>query len=98
MTNTVTNTMSDTMSDRMSGRMSGTIAGHRTFQRVVCEKCGEAPVAPDRADFMAKHGRIRYAWTCAACGHKFASECPAAIGPEEEQEAVKAFWPSLLVG
>lgn len=89
--------MSITTSDATSDKMPGTIAGHGTFQRVLCDKCGEAPVAPDRADFMARHGMIRYAWTCAACGHKFATESPAAIGPEEEQEAVKAFWPSLLV-
>ncbi|MCW5688938.1 MAG: hypothetical protein KIT76_10370 [Pseudolabrys sp.] len=74
-------------------------AHHSTFlQRAVCDKCGEAPVAPDHADYLSKRGMIRYVWTCAACGHHFSTESPAALGPEQEQEAVKAFWPSLLVG
>lgn len=78
------------MSDR------GTMRSY--FRPAVCDHCGERPVAPDRADYLAKRGLIRYVWTCAACGHQFATESPAAIGPEQEQEAVKAFWPSLLVG
>jgi ribosomal protein S27E len=86
------------MESAMSATMTLAAAPNGTFQRVVCDQCGEAPVAPDHADYLSKRGMIRYGWTCAGCGHRFATECPAAIGPEEEQEAVKAFWPSLLVG
>ncbi|MCW5691241.1 MAG: hypothetical protein KIT48_02645 [Pseudolabrys sp.] len=79
--------------------MSDTAAVRHDFiPQVVCDRCGEAPVAPDRADYLAKRGMVRYVWSCTACGHQFSTESPAALGPETEQEAVKAFWPSLLVG
>lgn len=85
------------MSDGKSDGMSDTTTVHSYLRPVVCDQCGERPVAPDHADYLAKRGLIRYVWSCAGCGHKFATECPAAVGPEQEQEAVKAFWPSLLV-
>jgi hypothetical protein len=67
-------------------------------QPPICDKCGDAPVAPDFAEYFSEAGLILYLWSCARCGNRFATEGPAAVGPEAEQEAVKAFWPSLLVG
>jgi len=65
---------------------------------VICDKCGEAPVAPEYAAYFSEEALILYLWSCPHCGNRFETELPAAVTPEEEKEAVETFWPSLLVG
>jgi hypothetical protein len=70
----------------------------KSFQPVICEKCGEAQVAPDHAEYFGEEALVLYLWSCRNCGNRFETELPAEVGPEAERKAVKAFWPSLLVG
>ena len=75
-----------------------TVKSHRrSVQPVICDKCGEAPVAPDFAEYFSDAGLILYVWCCPSCGNRFATELPRNVAPEAEKAAVKAFWPSLLV-
>jgi len=78
--------------------MSAAPAPHHAIPPAICDNCGETPAAPDHADYLSTPGMVRYVWVCGNCGHQFTTECAASFGPEAEQEAVKAFWPSLLVG
>ena len=69
-----------------------------SVQPAICDKCGDAPVAPVYAEYFSDGGLILYLWCCPRCGNRFATEFPCDVEPEAERQAVQAFWPSLLVG
>jgi RNase P subunit RPR2 len=65
----------------------------RRFFLSICPKCGEVPVAPVRAEFVA-NGRIRHIWACEDCGHEFrtavefVAQDPSAQDPSGDQDPV----------
>ena len=75
-----------------------TVSPRPSTHPVVCEKCGEAQIAPEWAEYFGEEGLILYLWACPRCGNRFETEAPA---PAEEKEADKHitedFFTSLLV-
>jgi len=75
-----------------------TIASIRHSERKVCAKCGYALFVPEWSEFVSE-GLVINLWTCTNCGNRFETEAcmPADTEAEADAEAIKDFFPSLLV-
>jgi ribosomal protein L37AE/L43A len=78
-----------------------TVASFRHFEfETTCAKCGEQLIAPEWSEFVSE-GRVLNLWTCTNCGNRFETEAfmpaDAKADSEADAEAIKDFFPSLLV-
>jgi predicted nucleic-acid-binding Zn-ribbon protein len=76
-----------------------TVASIRNSQfETTCKKCGEPLIAPEWSEFVSE-GLILNLWSCTKCGCRFETEVcmPADAEAKDDDESIKAFFPSLLV-
>jgi len=65
---------------------------------MICAQCGELMIAPEWSEYEdARH--VRNLWSCTKCGCLFETEAlvPAGAEAKDDDFAIKAFFPSLLV-
>lgn len=62
----------------------------------VCTKCN-SPLAGRVWCEPTQDGKQNCLWSCPACGNEFESVEDSAVLSDELNEAVDAFWPTLLV-
>ena len=77
-----------------------TVASLRgSAQQVICDKCGEALIAPDWAEYFSEERLVLNLWSCDRCGHRFETEAdvPADAAPPIDGKVLEEFFPSLLV-
>jgi ribosomal protein L37AE/L43A len=77
-----------------------TVASLRgSAHQVICDKCGDALIAPEWAEYFSEQRLILNLWSCARCGNRFETEAfvPADAEPETASKVLEEFWPSLLV-
>jgi len=65
----------------------------------MCSKCGCALIAPDWSEYFSEKQCVLNLWTCTYCGNQFETTAffPADAAVANEDAAIKAFFPSLLV-
>jgi len=66
---------------------------------MTCEKCGEALIAPEYAEYVSER-IILNLWSCKHCGYRFETEAfaPADAEFELNSKALERVFPSLLMG
>ena len=75
-----------------------TVASFRHCEfETTCAKCGEQLIEPEWSEFVSD-GLWVNLWTCTKCGNDFETEVCMPVDAEEDAEAVKDFFLSLLVG
>jgi ribosomal protein L37AE/L43A len=67
-------------------------------REMTCEKCGEALIAPEYAEYVSER-LILNLWSCTNCGYRFETEALAPTDAELElnSSVLETFFPSLLV-
>jgi transcription elongation factor Elf1 len=74
-----------------------TVASFRHCEfETTCAKCGEQLIAPEWSEFVSE-GLVVNVWTCTNCGNRFETEACMPADSEADAEAIKDFFPSLLV-
>jgi ribosomal protein L37AE/L43A len=68
----------------------------RTDHGTTCAKCSEQLIAPEWSEFVSE-GLVLNLWTCPKCGNHFETEVCMPVDAEADVEAIKDFFPSLLV-
>ena len=61
-----------------------------------CTKCSNALIAPEWSEYVSD-GLVLNFWSCWKCGHQFETEAYMPADAEADAEAIKDFFPSLLV-
>jgi RNase P subunit RPR2 len=74
-----------------------TVASFRNADpETTCAKCGEPLIAPEWSEFVSE-GLVLNLWTCTSCGNRFETEVCMPADAEANAEAIKDFFPSLLI-
>jgi hypothetical protein len=61
-----------------------------------CGKCGEALIAPEWSEHVSEQLVIN-CWSCPKCGCEFETEACVPADAMKDDDAIKAYFPSLLV-
>ena len=70
---------------------------HRSDYGMTCTKCGDLLIAPEWSEYEDEH-HVLNLWSCPKCRIEFETEAFVPGGVESgADEAIKAFFPSLLV-
>jgi len=67
-----------------------------TDHGTTCAKCGEPLIAPEWSEFVTEE-LVLNLWSCMSCGNRFETEACMPADVEADAEAIKDFFPSLLV-
>ena len=74
-----------------------TTSTRRLDYGMTCAQCGDLLIAPEWSEYEDEH-HVLNLWSCSKCGIEFEIEAFVPGGIElGEDEAIKAFFPSLLV-
>jgi hypothetical protein len=78
--------------------MMATASTRRSDCGMACAQCGELMIAPEWSEYEdSRH--VRNLWSCTNCGCVFETEAlvPADAEANDNDFAIKTFFPSLLV-
>jgi RNase P subunit RPR2 len=77
-----------------------TVASMRgSAHETICDKCGEALIAPEWAEYFSEEGVVLNLWSCTRCGNRFETEAlaPPDADSKLDRQVLEEFFPSLLV-
>ena len=77
--------------------MMTTASTRRSDYGMICAQCGDLLIAPEWSEYEDEH-HVLNLWCCAKCGIEFELEAfVPGDGEPDDDAAIKAFFPSLLV-